>query len=485
MQEVRKHLFLTMDEVEDSQNVVRSVCQATKHSANPVLPLGRADEWDASHASPWASRTVLYDPEDRLFKCWYNGTDISTDRYWASGYAISEDGVYWTKPRLGLIEYNGSKDNNIVCRGMGPVLKDDDEPDERRRYKAILKGPEPQEQHGIRAAYSPDGIHWTEQAPFIMPEWVHKTPDIVVFLKDHQDPNPERRYKLVWQQGYDSNKPGLKKKVRAKCLAFSPDGEHFTASRDNPFLHPNDGPEHENHFLMLAPYEGFWVLPYECGWYAPNDQGLFGQYTADVRLAVSTDGEHFTRVNPYQKLIPRGRHGEWDDCLLVISDKLIILDDTIYLYYCGQGEEWTSWPLENKASGFRFERVGSIRLSRMGLATLRLDGWTCLETADREIPGSATTAPIDLTDKKVRLIVNVSQVQANRSFVQVEVLDAATARPIEGLGQGDCQRIEADSVRAAVTWRDKSLADVRANRIKLRFCISGAARLHSWSLAAR
>ena len=29
----------------------------------------------------------------------------------------SKDGITWTKPKLGLFEFNGSKDNNIVLMG--------------------------------------------------------------------------------------------------------------------------------------------------------------------------------------------------------------------------------------------------------------------------------------------------------------------------------------------------------------------------------
>ena len=30
------------------------------------------------------------------------------------GYATSDDGVFWERPNLGLIEYEGSRDNNLV-----------------------------------------------------------------------------------------------------------------------------------------------------------------------------------------------------------------------------------------------------------------------------------------------------------------------------------------------------------------------------------
>ena len=118
---------------------------------------------------PWAGRTVLYDEQEKLFKCWYTGTDLSMEKWWASGYAVSEDGVHWVKPRLGLVEYNGSKDNNIVRRGWGPVIKDVAEADESRRYKSMVMGPMPLADRGLRPAFSADGIHWTEGERFRIP----------------------------------------------------------------------------------------------------------------------------------------------------------------------------------------------------------------------------------------------------------------------------------------------------------------------------
>ena len=114
----------------------------------------------------------------------------------------------------------------------------------------------------------------------------------------------------------------------------------------------------------------------------------------------------------------------------MISDKPAIKDGTIYLFYGGNGEEWTSWPGENVTDAYSFGSSGSIRVSRFGLATLREDGFTCLETPDREVPGFASTRIIDRTDRDTRLTVNVGDVRQNRSWVEVEVLDADSAEPV-------------------------------------------------------
>jgi hypothetical protein len=81
-------------------------------------------------------------------------------------YATSEDGIHWQKPSLGIYEYNGTKDNNLVHflpdHGIAaaPILYEPDEPDPSRRYKLAFES----EKYGnkLAVAFSPDGLHWTE-----------------------------------------------------------------------------------------------------------------------------------------------------------------------------------------------------------------------------------------------------------------------------------------------------------------------------------
>jgi len=469
-------LFFDMAEIEERHNVVQRVMKATKHPSNPVLPLGDVHEWDSGQARPWESRSVIYDEEERLFKCWYAGTDLTTDRWWATGYATSQDGVYWEKPRAGLFEYNGSKDNNIVLMGWGPVLKDTREPDATKRYKMIVRGSEKGVPGGeTRAAYSADGIHWTKGERIELPEYN----DIVVLVRDDLESEPARRYKIIWQSGVPANKPGPKR-VRAKFLAYGPDIEHFTVSPANPVLTPNDSIEQENHFLMLFPWRKWRLMLYECGWYLPNGTGNFGAYCADIRLAASRDGERFQRVLPNEKVIARGERGEWDAGFLVISDKPAVKDDTVYLYYCGNGEDWTGWPRGNTPAQYKFRSTGCVRLSRMGLATLKMDRFTCLETSDREIPGTATTQPIRLAGHDLDLVINVSEIQQRRSWVTVEALDSESGRLLDGFTKDDCVKSWRDDVCAPIRWRTKRLADLPVSRAKLRFHLYGAARLHAF-----
>ena len=80
--------------------------------------------------------------------------------------AVSCDGVHFERAKVGMIDYDGIKENNIVrmdinCHNFAPFL--DTNPDCRpeERFKAIgglqVTG-------GLRAWSSPDGMHWTLMA---------------------------------------------------------------------------------------------------------------------------------------------------------------------------------------------------------------------------------------------------------------------------------------------------------------------------------
>jgi len=75
---------------------------------NPGIRKGPSGSWDDSGLM---SPAVL--KEDGLYKMWYAGDDSGSGTY-RIGYAVSSDGVNWTKPKVGLVEYGGNFNNNIV-----------------------------------------------------------------------------------------------------------------------------------------------------------------------------------------------------------------------------------------------------------------------------------------------------------------------------------------------------------------------------------
>src|SRR5262249_38756514 len=111
--------------------------------------------------------SVIYDPEQQKFRMWYSALNANEDPKLPElmCYAESGDGIHWIKPSLGLIDFKGSKDTNIVFSTASTsysyfrfaVLRDEKERDPARRYKGIGWHPP-----GFFALLSsPDGLHWS------------------------------------------------------------------------------------------------------------------------------------------------------------------------------------------------------------------------------------------------------------------------------------------------------------------------------------
>ena len=54
--------------------------------------------------------------------------------------------------------------------------------------------------------------------------------------------------------------------------------------------------------------------------------------------------------------------------------------------------------------------------------------------------------------------------------------------PLPGFTRDDCQPLHRDGLREPVIWRDRRLADLEQDTIRLRVNLYGAARLHAISL---
>ena len=79
-------------------------------------------------------------------------------------YAVSLDGIHWTKPELGLFEVAGTRKNNVILADAAPVTHNfspflDRRPDvpPLERFKALGGN----KTSGLRAYVSHDGVHWS------------------------------------------------------------------------------------------------------------------------------------------------------------------------------------------------------------------------------------------------------------------------------------------------------------------------------------
>ena len=504
-------LFLDMIEIEQLDLVKQVVNKAKKHPGNPILVNGNVEDWDASRAANWAS-SMAYDDKEKLFKIWYYGTDdgssVATEDYDGNiGYAYSEDGVNWIKPKLGLHEYKGSKENNICILGYNKHgghfngWIDDYEPDKNKRFKALASFStnfdrhDPTGQHsnmGYIPFYSPDGIHWTEgSGPVSWP--AGDTGQIFVDIND----SVERRYKSYGQNGVGSG----------------PDIENMKEEKEFRAIDPRDGNEQEIHFVYVMPYSDYYIMLYDFNRYRPFYGQLgykdfdghpdptintrqkrvksrvklergdrpselpeenYGIYTGDIRLAINRQADSpFTRIQETESVVARGNRNEWDNGFLVLGGGSIIpYKDEIYIFYTGITEE--------TASSFPGNYHGRVN---MGLATLRKDGFTHLQAKDPLTPGSMTTKAIECKNtKETELRINCDNLLPWRNWIEVEVLDGDTGTVIEGYSRQECSPIFNNGLSVKVIWNNENtLRNIKNKSIKLRFWMNGDAKLYSFT----
>ena len=152
-------------------------------AARQVLHHPEAKEIALTHDAPWEGtgsgyHSVFFDPDMGKYRMYYKawhlevaGGKVNTASHpLYCCYAESDDGIHWRKPELGLVEFRGSKANNIVLAPTtyGNVTSDpghpavfrDDNPDcpSEARYKAVIRASKP---HGLLVFQSPDGFHWS------------------------------------------------------------------------------------------------------------------------------------------------------------------------------------------------------------------------------------------------------------------------------------------------------------------------------------
>ena len=82
-------------------------------------PAEKVMTFEAPWEGPYCDYFTVFQDES-IFRMYYAthpeaGFSSDTDQF--TCYAESTDAIHWTKPSLGIVEYLGSKDNNIINRG--------------------------------------------------------------------------------------------------------------------------------------------------------------------------------------------------------------------------------------------------------------------------------------------------------------------------------------------------------------------------------
>ena len=265
----QKQLFLDDYLIESMTQARQGVNPAFKVAHNPIIRSERP--WEGNHVG---LTSVVFDDEDGVFKMWYSARNLKVDPRLrpggASGVVISgeddppvtclatsEDGIHWERPVLGLVEYDGSRENNIVPPGVveAPSFLDRHERDPAKRYKAMKWTMDTTKPMQSSLYYSPDGFAWTPCAgnPVIDTTPVAGRWGPTYFMG--WDPIRETYAAYVESSHHMRTLFGRRLIGRAE----SPDMIHWTEPETVIVPDADDYPDTEFYRLVVIPYAGLYV----------------------------------------------------------------------------------------------------------------------------------------------------------------------------------------------------------------------------------
>jgi hypothetical protein len=475
-------MFLDNQMIEMTPGVSRRLHPAVKHLLNPII---RPDRWwEGNQMFPNAT---MYDEEEKLFKMWMRCGSDSKSAY-VSGHAAyvtyltSTDGVHWEKPELGVMDFAGRRDHNVVFTGdssdeLAPqgkkgmllsVIKHPNPRDESEKFVAMAYR---MKNRGVYVCTSPDGMHWScADTPFWKTQldfasWGDDAQNQMLYDKAKQKwvvyrrIIPEEGERLVGIASDRYLKP-VDRYYRVYGYAESEDLREWKNFQPMLSMDADDPSDTELYYFTGYNY-GQVYIGYMSVWHLRYPQPI------DIQLATSRDGLHWTRVCRGKSFIPSGPLGYYDLMAHGAPQaEPIIVDDTVYIYYCA-GNAVHDLP-QDPDKGHR---------SIVALATLKRDRFASLETGHGE-PCRLVTKPF--TVRHPKLFLNAATWE--QGSIRVEALTRDWQR-IPGFTEPQAADIQGDALDHPVRWKDNAdLAKLSRQEIRLKFYMTRA-RLHAMTLS--
>lgn len=390
---------------------------------------------------PWENATLNWFSilrEGDRFRLWYECYDIAgwpTPDDTSFCYAESTDGIHWTRPQLGLTEYQGSTANNILFRQIGKnahrsrvhgtcVFLDPAAPPEER-YKAVSQGQFQglgDRPYYIAGMTSPDGLRWQRLPKPIGDDFADSQ------YSGFRHPASGQ----YWLYGRASGRGG-----RAVGRAHGPAFTRFDSLARDVCLQAHadqlPGQDHYNPACQLCPLVHDLVLAFPSLFHHQAD-------TLDIRLAVAHPSGRFLWPERDAAFIPLGAPGEWDSGSLYFGNGGCLP--------IGAGEEWAFYYSASRLKHGEVElenlRDPSNRrvITRAVAPAGRLAGYR----AEDDV-GELRTVPLRSPGRRLQLNARVTA----GGEIRVALL-RPDGSPIPGRATSDCTPITGDSRKAPVTW---------------------------------
>jgi len=382
---------------------------------------------------PWEGNTCAYFTifcDGDVFRMYYRGAQhdaMKPAHAEVACYAESKDGIHWTRPTLGLHDFKGSKDNNIVWTGPGshnftPFKDANPKATADARYKALAGG-----KGGLLALKSVDGIHWSLLSPK------------PVITKGNFDSQNLAFWDSVLGKYRDFHR--TTKGVRDITTCVSDD---FVNWSEPVFLQYPGAPTEHLYTNAIRPYDRApHILLGFPARFKPATQQVEPQFMS------SRDGLTFLR---------------WPEPIIPI---------TAPKDRDGNRSNYMAWGMvelpgkNGELSVYATEAYYGAQPGRLRRFSYRVDGFVSVHASSEG--GELLSKP--LIFKGDKLILNFAT--APKGSVAVELEDSA-GKAIPGFSLKDCQILRGDAVTQSVTWKGGSLAKIAGTPVRVRFVLRDA-----------
>jgi hypothetical protein len=456
-----------------------------KFEGNPVVRAGPPEGPDGYGAVLYG--TVI--KENGRLRMWYLASPRPDGRipgdfehlqfYRPVAYAESGDGIHWTRPDLGLVEFRGSRHNNLVAvepagepfaraHDFVAVLRDTTDPDPARRYKMAYIHDSAADGPTTATAVSADGLRWTLANTASFTHGHFENTSLVKF---------DGRYYVAGQDHppFDGSLPDGSSAGRVMKVFFSPDFHHWSSGRALGFYRSDyvSKPTHLGQEVHMG--AGLWnrgnvILGLYGRWRGdtlptPPDpsqrlsvDSLKG-LKIDLGLVVSNDAIHYREPVRNFVMVRHGDSRAWDSEGVLQANAFANNGRETYIWYSHWNTSNPSHlpplpdPLPESLAG-KAPGIGLLTLprDRFGYFTKLLDvSREHRPEYDEKIESSCVTRRVRL-DRPSRLFANVDWVSPDAAL-EIALVDDAE-KPLEGY----TSHLPDDGLKAPVAWGEGNTA---------------------------
>ncbi|NOZ19951.1 MAG: hypothetical protein GXP25_02570, partial [Planctomycetes bacterium] len=347
----------------------------------------------------------------------------------------TDGGVTFTRPNVGVCEFNGSKDNNIVWMGAGthnftPFKDANPDAPADQRYKAVGG-----DSHGLVPFASPDGYKWT---------MIQKEP---VITKGAFDSQNLAFYDTVRKE-YVCYFRIFKDGVRDIRRCTSKDFIHWSEPED---LDYGDAPKEHLYTNAIAPYfrapHIFIGLPCR---FVPGRKKIQEHKEGGINdgvLMSSRDGLHFER---------------WVEAFLRPGpDRLCWTDRNNY-------PAWGVAPTSETEMSIYWNEGYRYPTHHLRRGTIRTDGFVSVHAGAEG--GEMLTRPFTFEGGK--LVVNYAT--SAIGSLRFELCNA-DGKPYEGFAMGESEKLFGNEIAHEVTWKNgTNVSSLAGKPVRLRVRLKDA-----------